>query len=521
MPRESPSGDRESAVDAPTAAPRHRRARRLRAEPKLYISFLPEGRGGRREEKGSIPLEVDVEAHIEERSDCEPGDYRIEKKRSGEFSGEVLFYQKAAPNVSPETGDDLDFEEAVEAGQAISSSGEIARVVNAVLDSRERRQSAQPDPMEQFRQMRELLKEEREEMQRQLQEQSSKQQPHDTFTDFERFLDLQKKLAPEAPRDELSPEDRAQLVLVQKSGLIPEFMKSMREMLRAPEAAAEPEGILPTLIDFAKEALPYVGPTLGPMLGQKLNELMAQVDVNALALKINNTHSAASPSPQSAAAADPRVVAYGQVMRTLVTDLVNNAPPDAMVAATMQLVNANPEIAPLFGQIINATPDDVAAFICAQTGEDVRKLPHYAHWIAGYQTKLRAADSAGAPMGSRGEEQSSNDDSDGPLTFDDVLHFVKQQIIEDQDPAAAVSSVIQLLAEQPDLTSSVHQLLASPSSELVKFLSESTHTDLTIVANAESFVEKLKKGVKARLRVTVAFSSNGQEPSVATETTKT
>src|SRR6185503_2544650 len=108
MTRRSPSSDRELAAEAPGEVANQRRTRRTRAEPKLYISFLPEGRGGPREEKGSVPLEVDVEAHIEERSDCEPGEYRIEKKRSGEFSGEVLFYQKA-PTDAETDDDDSDF----------------------------------------------------------------------------------------------------------------------------------------------------------------------------------------------------------------------------------------------------------------------------------------------------------------------------------------------------------------------------------------------------------------------------
>lgn len=79
-------------TDVPVDSPRN--SRRNRGEPKFFISYLPEGKGGPREDKGSVPLEVEVEAHIEERTDCEPGLYRIEKKRSGEFSGDVMFYTK-------------------------------------------------------------------------------------------------------------------------------------------------------------------------------------------------------------------------------------------------------------------------------------------------------------------------------------------------------------------------------------------------------------------------------------------
>lgn len=87
--QESTEAEPESAPGSTPA--RHRRER---GEPKLFISYLPDGKGGPREEKGSVPLEVDVEAHIEERTDCEPGIYRIEKKRGGGFTGEVMFYTK-------------------------------------------------------------------------------------------------------------------------------------------------------------------------------------------------------------------------------------------------------------------------------------------------------------------------------------------------------------------------------------------------------------------------------------------
>jgi hypothetical protein len=512
MSNRIPQADQQSSREMPMDAPTQRRRKRERADPKLYISFLPEGKGGPRDDKGSVPLEVDFEDHIEERSDCEPGLYRVEKKRSGEFSGDVKFYTKEEPDERAPI-DDADEPDNVEAFAAAgASSADIARAVSAALDARDRRATGQPDPMEQFRQMRELLKEEREEMQRQLQDQASKQQPRDSLSDFERFLELQKRLtAEQAPRDDLSPDDRAQLMLVQKSGLIPEFMKSMREMLRAPEAASDPEGIVPSLLDFAKQALPYVGPTVGPILGQKLNELMSHVDVNALAQKLNNTPSAAaSTGAQSVPPTDVRMAAYTRVMRRVVIDLVDNVPPDVAVAATVQFVNAYPELATQFDQIVNASSADVAAFILAQTREDVRALPHCDEWITGYQAKLRAAGSAESPGAVDSE---SNDDDDGPLTFDDVLRFVKQQLIEDQDPAAAVSSVVQLLAEQPDLAPTIHQLLATPNSELVAVLSQATQTDLTIIANAQSFIEKLKVGVKARLHVPVAVSSNGHNTS--------
>lgn len=284
-----------------------RRPKRSRGEPKLYISFLPEGRGGPREDKGSVPLEIDVEAHIEERTDCEPGLYRIEKKRSGEFSGEVLFYSK----------DDVsDFEApaaiggfADDAGRPESSEADVRRIVaatvSATLEARERRERGQLEPMEQFRQMRELLKEEREEMQRQLASSSGQQQ--DPLAMFERVIELHKKLQPEAsePEDALTAKDRAQLMLVKESGIIPEFMRSMREMLRAPEQATEPKGFVEKALDYVTGWTPYIGPVLAPVLGGKVAELLSRVDVNVIAQRMAGQHASQVPAGPPPGAVPP------------------------------------------------------------------------------------------------------------------------------------------------------------------------------------------------------------------------
>src|SRR6185503_8478933 len=130
--------------------------------------------------------------------------------------------------------------------------------------------------------------------------------------------------------------------------------------LRAPEAASEPDGIVPTLLAFAKEALPYVGPTVGPMLGQKLNDLMTHVDVNALAQRINNSQSAGTPNAQSSAPTDARLAAYTRLMRRVVMDLADNAPADIAVAASIQFVRTYPELVSQFQQIASASVADVA-----------------------------------------------------------------------------------------------------------------------------------------------------------------
>jgi hypothetical protein len=506
----SPSENRDLAGAGSVVS---RAKRTVRAEPKLYLSFLPEGKGGSRVDKGSVPVEVDVEDHIEERSDCEPGLYRIEKKRSGEFSGDVLFYEKEADRAeTSEVGDDDDLEsEPLTSEVGAASRSEIARAVNAALDARDRRRQGQLDPMEQFRQMRELLKEERDEMQRQIKESGSSQQPRDSLSDFERFIELQKKLQPEpVPRDDdLSSKDRAQLMLIKETDIIPEFMRSMRDALRAaPESAAEP-GVIDKVISLVQSAMPYVGPVAGPAIAHKLASLVEQVDVSALAQKVNSGAQANAPGGQTSAP-DPRVIAFTRVMRRVAADLVDNAAPETSVAATIQLVKDFPDLAPQFEQILSAPPNAVADFISNQLQDDVRGLPHCNEWIASYQSKLMAAASASAPM-----EPRDNETDDSPLTLDDVLQFIKLSIIENKDPSEAVSAVIHLLAEQPQVGPAIQQLMATPDAELVTVLSQATRTDLSIVANAESFIGKLKAGVTKRLRVPVSVAKNGNKNSVA------
>lgn len=511
MTRVTPSSDHDS--EAATSDPTQGRPKRRPAEPKLYIHFLPEGKGGPKVDKGSVPLEVDFEAHIEERSDCDPGLFRIEKKRSGEFSGEVLFYEKNSPSDSDAAEDE--FEEPEDEVGA-SSASEIARVVSATLDARDRRlRAGQSDPMDQFRQMRTLLKEEREEMQRQLRESESSSQPRDSLAEFERFIELQKKLQPEpATREEseLSATDRAQLMLMKETGIIPEFMRNVRQVLRAPEAAAEPEGFIEKILAFAKDALPYVGPTAGPMLGQKIGELVSHVDVAALAQKMN-AQSAGAPGPTTTtAASDPRALGFGRIMRRIAIDLMDGVGPDVAVGLSVQFIQTFPDVRPQVEQLLSATPSDAARFVSSQVGQDLNALPHCEKWISEYQSQLRSAlrtSAAATPPLASGAGESEGEEL---LTLQDVLGFIKQQIIENHNVTDSASSVIQLLAEQPDLAPAIRQMFEQSNSDLVSLLSQATQTDLSIIANAESFIEKLKVAITERLRVPVSTSTNGRKP---------
>jgi hypothetical protein len=348
-----------------------------------------------------VPLEVDVEDHIEERSDCEPGMYRIEKKRSGEFSGEVLFYTKQDDGISSvaEPDDDVSSDEnspaefAPRVGESLSAS-DIARLVsstvNATLDARDKRPrqaDSEPTVLETLRQLEEMAERRAEK-------------------DLQRRQEMRSEIASLMPKeDPLSPEQQLRLAVVEKSGVLPMLFREMREALGTAQRVAEPEGWGVKLFDFVKEVVPYVGPTIGPVIGAKLVTLLNRVDETALM-------NAAVKAQQQRGAIDQPVQ-----------------------DATVQ----SPQVGP---------------------------------------------DSEGAT-----------------LTLDDVILFIKQEIIANSKPKESVDSVVQLIAEHPNLFPAIEDLLRRDNEELLVILSGATSTNLSIITNASKFVEGLRTGVRSRLQV--------------------
>lgn len=182
MSREKPELNGEAATSGQRTDGRSgdRKQARKPGEWKYHIYQLPENPDEQKRFVVTLPVDADPEQYIE---DNEPaGIYRIEKKRGGEFSSEAWKYRW-----SGEPDEPLD-EEEEEIGMpgvvarhdpepASASNGYdeerivklVASAVGATFDARERTQAARtsngaPDPMEQFRQMRELLKDERAEM---------------------------------------------------------------------------------------------------------------------------------------------------------------------------------------------------------------------------------------------------------------------------------------------------------------------------------------------------------------------
>jgi hypothetical protein len=99
-----------------------------------------------------------------------------------------------------------------------------------------------------------------------------------------------------------------------------------------------------------------------------------------------------------------------------------------------------------------------------------------------------------------------------PLSLDDVILYMKQDIIANNEPKDCVDAVVQLIAEQPQLLPVVGQLLSKENEELIGILSQATNNNLAIISNAGKFVDGLRDGVRSRLQVQPSATGNGHKP---------
>jgi flagellar basal body-associated protein FliL len=105
-----------------------------------------------------------------------------------------------------------------------------------------------------------------------------------------------------------------------------------------------------------------------------------------------------------------------------------------------------------------------------------------------------------------------NQVSEAERTLEQFTLNVKADLQEDNDPDDAVSDVIKLRTEHPELIPTLEQLLVTPNDQLLAILSQATGAQLTQLTNANEYLDGLKNGVRARLQpvnVEAAVSSNG------------
>lgn len=392
-----PETDPQAAGQEPVERPR--RAARKPGVEEYHIYFLPEGKGGQRERKGSVPLDVDPFDAIEERTDLEPGLYRVEKRKGGEFAKEVCHYTKeedTARTVTPAQDDDDD-ELPIEYTPTPNAPDDDARIaklvastVSTVLDARDRRERAatgQPDPMDQFRQMRQLLKEEREEMQSQMRELLPKQNP-----------------ASQEPA--VDDKTRAELYFLRETRAIPEMVKGLRDVLSAPERIDEPQSWTDKLLDFAKEFVPYIGPVAGPIIGQRLIGLLGQMDDAALMQAAGmqpaqpQQHPAYSP-PQAYPSSttvpaqaigdeeESTLVTFEGVLEGIITDLQEGNEPAEAIDDTAKLTSLQPTLLPVIAKMMGQPNAQLVQMLSEAKGVDLTHLLNADEYIDALRDGLK------------------------------------------------------------------------------------------------------------------------------------
>jgi hypothetical protein len=412
MTTRKPDTGRDSAEHEQSDSPQ--RAKRKAAEPQLYIKFLPEGKGGPKVNKGAVPLEVDVEAHIEERTDCEPGLYRIEKKRNGEFSGEILWYTKddEETSVNHNRGDSGEFgspqfdaEEITGQSEGLSAA-EAIKLFSAMLDERERRARAtqsQPGALDILREVEEMTAKRIEQDRQQRQ------------AIREEIAAMMPKENPVEREPEMDDRTRLELAAVRQTGIIPEIFRTMREMVSTADRANEPqswtEWFRDVLRDVAPVALPMVAPYVAPTVGRMLSNVAEHVDPAALAGKINAQQpptpeqfsvppampqamqplpTAAPPvaTPSENEAADDKLDLAGLV-QNIKADILGGKTPKESIDDVVRFCAENPDMMPHVVELLDQSNAILIAAISNATGTNLSIIANADKFATGLKDGVR------------------------------------------------------------------------------------------------------------------------------------
>ncbi|MDX6695573.1 MAG: hypothetical protein QOF02_3176 [Blastocatellia bacterium] len=110
------------------------------------------------------------------------------------------------------------------------------------------------------------------------------------------------------------------------------------------------------------------------------------------------------------------------------------------------------------------------------------------------------------------EEMPEDDDK---LTFEGLMENYKISIVNGETPEESINDTVIFIVENPEFQQTVEQILNLPNGNLLMMLSQATGANLSILKNADKFIDGLKKGVRARLApapvevAPVAPSANG------------
>jgi hypothetical protein len=111
-------------------------------------------------------------------------------------------------------------------------------------------------------------------------------------------------------------------------------------------------------------------------------------------------------------------------------------------------------------------------------------------------------------------------DEDSPLTLNDIVSNIKVAIQSNEKPDECVNDIAMFVSDNPVYAPSVEQMMSATNPELMELIATATGADVSLLANANKFLDGLRKGVRARLQPQPAqsfTSNNGHNSTIDVE----
>lgn len=357
----------------------------------------------------TLPAHVNVRKFV--KRDFGAGDYLVKNRVGGKFKGESeLHVEFDADEIVTGGVDSDDAEEGLELTPGASDDdARILRLVNAVMDARERRERAaqpQPGPLDLLREVEELA-ERRAERDRQMRESIRAE-----------VASMMPKENP-APREtELSDRQRLELAVIKETGAIPAIFKELRQAMGTVDRVDEPESWTDKILDFAKEFVPYIGPVAGPLIGQRLIGLLGKMDDAALMQAAGiqpgqpqqplqqqppppaqqhpmAAQQQAAPPPATAAQQpgageeEAAAVTFEGVLEGIITDLQEGNEPDEAIDDIAKLTTLQPDFLPVIAKLIGQPNEQLVLMLSQAKGVDLTHLLNTDEYIDALRDGLK------------------------------------------------------------------------------------------------------------------------------------
>lgn len=356
----------------------------------------------------TLPAHVNVRKFV--KRDFGAGDYLVKNRVGGKFKGESELHVEfdADEIVTGRVDDDDVAEEGLELPTGTTDNdARIVRLVNAVMDARERRERAsqpQPGPLDLLREV-EQLAERRADRDRQMRE------------SIRAEVTSMMPKEPPAPREaELSDRQRLELAVIKEAGAIPTIFKELRQAIGTVDRVDEPESWTDKILGFAKEFVPYIGPVAGPIIGQRLISLLGKVDDAALMQAAGiqpgqlqqplqqqppaqqypmGAPQQTAPPPITAAQpaatgeAEVSTVTFEGVLEGIITDLQEGNEPDEAIDDIAKLTTLQPDFLPVIAKLISQPNEQLVQMLSQAKGVDLMHLLNTDEYIDALRDGLK------------------------------------------------------------------------------------------------------------------------------------